>query len=801
MVELMTSGDNVGTRESGVVESASARLWAERLSALEASENRYRRLFETAKDGILILNGDTGRIIDVNPFLTELMGYSYAYFLGKHLWELGAFKDIAASEEAFTKLLTQTYVRYEDLPLESNDGRQLEVEFVSNVYHDRNGNTIQCNIRDVSTRRQAERQALKEHACLSAIMESSVHPIFAVDGAYHYTAFNQSYAVEMKSTFGADVQVGGRVSACQDTREDWRATKANLDRALLGETVTECVTLGDESSIHRHLENSYYPIRSAAGDVMGVAVFSRDVTARVKAEEGLRFRNLILSTQLDTSIDGIQVVNGLGLTISANRRFAGIWGIPLEVIESESEQDLLESILEQLADPGEFECLTKELLRDPAGEIRRDIVLKDGRTFDCCSAPMLSPEEEQFGRVWQFRDITARKVAEHKREQLEEQLRTSQKLEAIGSLAGGVAHDFNNLLSVIQSYTTFVKEALPEGHEVMDDLLEVQKATERAAALTRSLLAFGRKQVLRPVTLDLNLIVSGMEKMLCSIVGESIEVRVVHALDLGLVRADPNQMEQVLMNLAINARDAMHSGGRLMIETKNAEISDESAACHLPMASGSYVVLAVSDTGCGMDGPTKSRIFEPFFTTKEQGKGTGLGLSTVFGIVEQSGGNIWVKSEPEQGTSFMIHLPRSKSGSIPAPCNPPSVPKTRSTGAETILVVEDEEALLQVATRTLRMAGYRVIRAANAEEALLVAAQHVGDIHLLLTDVIMPGMNGKVLAQKLKETRPTIDVLYMSGYTDSVLGQRGVLDRGMHFLAKPFAAVDLARKVRTIFNG
>ncbi len=800
MAKSVKQEADTGTTVSGFAECAGARLWAERLSALEASESRYRRLFETAKDGILILEGDSGRIIDVNPHLTDLVGYSHSYFLGKYLWEIGAFKDIAASKEAFAELQALAYVRYEDLPLESHDGRRLEVEFVSNVYRVGNDTTIQCNIRDVAARRRAERQTLEERACLNAILESSLHPIFAVDSEYNYTAFNQTYALETKSKSGVDVQIGGMLAVSHSTQDAWRAAKATLDRALQGETVTECVTSGDKSRSPRHLETAYYPIRSIVGEIIGVAVFARDVTARTQAEDELRFRNLVLSTQLDTSIDGIWVLDSLGRTVSANRRFAEIWGIPLEVIESESEQHLTQVMLERLVDPEDFGLRLEQLLTTPNEETRTDICLMDGRTFDCYSAPMLSAEGELFGRVWQFRDITPRKLAEKEHEHLEEQLRISQKLEAVGSLAGGVAHDFNNMLSVILSYTAFAKEGLPEGHPVLNDLLEVKKAAERASALTRSLLAFGRKQVMQPVTLSLNSIVSGMETMLRSLLGENIEICLALAPNLGLTRADPTQMEQVLMNLVINARDAMRSGGKLTLETSNVEISEQTAACHLHMESGAYVVLTVTDTGCGMDEPTKNRIFEPFFTTKEPGKGTGLGLSTVLGIVEQSGGNIWVRSEPGQGTTFKIHLPLSTSGSIPAPSNPPSVP-TRSTGAETILVVEDEEALLKVATRTLEGAGYQVIAAANAEEALLTAAQHGGDIHLLLTDVVMPGMNGKLLAQELKKTRPTLAVLYMSGYADSALGQRGVLDRGMHFLAKPFIAVELARKVRTVLNG
>jgi PAS domain S-box-containing protein len=383
MDRATTNHADAGRVESGFAESANARLWAERLSDLEASESRYRRLFETAKDGILIIDGDTGRIIDVNPFLTELMGYSHAYFLGKHLWELGEFKNIAASKEAFAELQAQTYVRYEDLPLEARDGRRLDVEFVSNVYRVGNDNTIQCNIRDVATRRRAERRTLQEHACLNAILESSVTPIYSVDCDYHYTAYNQAYAVDMKADFGVDVRVGGLVTACQNTREDWQATKEALDRALRGELLIESVTKGEGGSSRRYFETAYYPINSDDGKIIGVAVFARDVTVAKQAEDKLRFRNLILSTQLDSSLDGIQVMNALGKTISTNRRFADIWGISLDIIESNSERQLLQSMLEELVDPEDFERRLEHLLAVPDEEARSDISLRDGRTFDC----------------------------------------------------------------------------------------------------------------------------------------------------------------------------------------------------------------------------------------------------------------------------------------------------------------------------------------------------------------------------------------------------------------------------------
>ena len=397
-------------------------------------------------------------------------------------------------------------------------------------------------------------------------------------------------------------------------------------------------------------------------------------------------------------------------------------------------------------------------------------------------------------------EIEERKRADAEREKLEEQLRMSQKMEAIGSLAGGVAHDFNNLLSVILGYTGFALDAMPENTPLRADLLEVRKAGERAAALTRQLLAFGRKQVLQPLPLSLNQVATGLEQMLRRILGEDIDLLQTLAPELGLTLADPSQIGQVLMNLVVNARDAMPEGGKLTIGTANVEVDEEYAARHVAVMPGPYVMLAVTDTGCGMDPTTKARLFEPFFTTKEAGKGTGLGLSTVYGIVRQTGGNIWVYSEPGLGTTFKIYLPRVLSATMPTVTEPPALPR-RATGTETILVVEDEEALRRVARRILGAAGYTVLAAANGDEALAICAQHVGDIHLILTDVVMPRMSGKMLAQKLAQTRPTLKVLYMSGYTDDAIVHHGVLDAETQFLAKPFTAPDLARKVRVVLDG
>ncbi len=381
----------------------------------------------------------------------------------------------------------------------------------------------------------------------------------------------------------------------------------------------------------------------------------------------------------------------------------------------------------------------------------------------------------------------------------EEQLRVSQRLESVGRLAGGVAHDFNNLLTVINSYAGFTLESVKHDKQLHADVQEIRLAGERAAALTRQLLAFSRKQVMQPKVADLNRIISGIEKMLRRLIGEDITLVTLLADDLYPVLIDAGQLEQVIMNLAVNARDAMPTGGRLSIETSNVELDDSCVDQHPAVVPGSYAMIAMSDTGCGMDQQTKEHIFEPFFTTKEAGKGTGLGLATVYGIVRQSHGYIWVYSEPGLGTTFKIYLPRSEGQTAKA--GPPARKVVQAAAEATILVVEDVEAVRNIVVRILKAAGYTALAAAGGEEALALCAGHPGAIDLIITDVVMPRMSGREMAERIIRQRPQTVVLYMSGYTDNTIVHHGVLDPGTQFIAKPFSAADLTHKVREVLDG
>jgi CheY-like chemotaxis protein len=370
-------------------------------------------------------------------------------------------------------------------------------------------------------------------------------------------------------------------------------------------------------------------------------------------------------------------------------------------------------------------------------------------------------------------------------------------MEAVGRLAGGMAHDFNNLLTAIIGYTQLAQLRLGN-HAVQKEIGEIEKAAQRATTLTQQLLAFSRKHVLQPKVINLNAITTDISKMIGRLIGEDIELTTRLADDLGWIRADPNQMEQILLNLAVNARDAMPTGGKLIIETANYQFNESDVSHHLEMSPGAYVMLAVSDTGSGMDKTTLQHIFEPFFTTKEVGKGTGLGLSMVYGIVRQSGGTIWAYSEPGRGTTFKIYMPRAdETSTVTGTVNQLS---NQLTGSETILLVEDEAAVRDTAAQILQLQGYSVMQAADADEAMRICETFVHEIHLVVSDVVMPRVSGRQLVERLRRLRPQIKVLYISGYTDDAIIHHGIVGGEMPFLQKPFTKDALARKVREVLD-
>ena len=414
------------------------------------------------------------------------------------------------------------------------------------------------------------------------------------------------------------------------------------------------------------------------------------------------------------------------------------------------------------------------------------------RLLESTASLIRSRKDEPDKFVIVNRDITARREAE--KALRESELRQTHRMEAVGRLSGGIAHDFNNLLGVMIGYTDILDMRLREDDPARKTVEEIRKTGQRAAALTRQLLAFSRRQVLEPKVLDLNAVVTDIEKMLRRLIGENIELKTILAPTLGRLLADQGQMEQVILNLAVNARDAMPKGGKLTIETANA-VLDDTTIRHMPTAQpGDYVMLSVSDTGIGMDPQTRAKIFEPFFTTKEAGKGTGLGLATIYDVVKRSEGHIWVYSELGKGSVFKIYFPRVRAS---APLAASEARRSQpGTGNETVLVVEDDESLREVTRDLLVQSGYRALQASNGEQALQVVERHHGPIHLLLADVVMPGMSGAALAAELTRSHPEMNVLYMSGYTDETVVRNGVLEPGILLLEKPFTRETLIGKVR-----
>jgi two-component system, cell cycle sensor histidine kinase and response regulator CckA len=413
---------------------------------------------------------------------------------------------------------------------------------------------------------------------------------------------------------------------------------------------------------------------------------------------------------------------------------------------------------------------------------------KDGVEFPVeVSLSYLQMAEGMFAIAF-VSDISQRKL-------LEDQLMHAQKMEAVGRLAGGVAHDFNNMLTVISGYNRMILDELSPLDPLRGYAEEILKAADRAAALTNQLLTFSRRQIMKPRVVNVNSVIEQTEKMLRRLIGEDVTLEFGLSPELGNIRADPGHVEQAIMNLAVNARDAMPTGGRLTIETSNTQLDENYARTHMGVAPGDFVMIAVSDTGIGMDAETKRRIFEPFFTTKEKGKGTGLGLATVYGIIKQAGGDIWVYSEPHKGTTFKLYFPRVKDSVTDLPSADTDSPQGSN---QTILVVEDEKAVRELTVKMLQRLGYSVLIAASGAEAIEISRAHTGGISLLLTDVVMPNMSGRQLADILQPARPGMKVIYLSGYTENTVIHHGVLDSGIEFLPKPFSREVLAKKIRDV---
>lgn len=620
---------------------------------------------------------------------------------------------------------------------------------------------------------------------LRGITEGTTDAVFVKDLQGRYLMINSAGA----AFAGKSVEeILGKTDA--DLFPDSAEVIMERDRHVLLQGVTQTFEeSGTSNGVSRVYLSTKGPYRDAHGEIIGLLGVARDITERKRAEEEMRQSQQKLRIHFEHT--PLAVVEwDLDFRVAA-------WNPSAERIFGYARQEALGQHARFIVPPQYREHVDQvwQALLKQAGGTRstNDNVTKDGRSISCewYNTPLIDDSGRVLGVASLVQDVTER-VA------LEERLRQSQKMEAVGRLAGGVAHDFNNLLTVILGYSQILADGLPQGSRMAENTAQIKSAADRAAGITRQLLAFSRKTVLSPRIINLNDVVLNLDSLLRRLIGENIEVRTLPANDLGSVKADPSQIEQVLMNLALNARDAMPRGGTVSFETANVTLDGSYARDHQSVEPGSYVMLAVSDTGEGMTPETQARIFEPFYTTKEVGKGTGLGLSMVYGIVKQSGGYIWVYSEPDRGTTFKIYLPR-----VDQPAELMSgdhrSPKVQR-GTETILLVEDDEQLRLLSSSVLAHCGYNVLVASTPEEALAICRSASHDIRLLVTDVVMPRMNGRQLAEQVQRIRPGMRVLYISGYTSDAIVHYGVLDPGLWFLPKPYTLSSLIAKVRQVLD-
>jgi two-component system, cell cycle sensor histidine kinase and response regulator CckA len=640
---------------------------------------------------------------------------------------------------------------------------------------------------DVTERRRAEESLRKSEARFHRTFDNMLEGCQIIGFDWRYLYVNRSVTMHGKRT---QEELLGRTMM---------EAYPGIERTEVFSMLRRCM---EERTAHR-IQNRFENPDGSVGwfdlsiqpSPEGIFVLSNDITERVEAEEALRQSEERVLVLLDSTAEAIY-----GLDLEGRCTFVN--AACLRMLGYDRPDELLGRNMHEVVHTSHTDgsrCLIEDCRIYQAAHAGREAHVdggtlwrRDGTSFpvESWTHPILK-DGRLTGAVATFIDVTDR-------HRMEQQFRQAQKMDAIGRLAGGVAHDFNNLLTVIFGYSDVLLQGLEPGplHEAMQ---EVRQASERAAALTRQLLAFSRKQTLVPAVLDIGDILSGMSSMVERLIGEDIKVRVVVSPNLGRVKADRGQLEQVVMNLAINARDAMPKGGSLIFELQNVELDDAYAATHAEVEPGPYVLIAISDTGTGMDAETQKRVFEPFFTTKEAGKGTGLGLSTVHGIVLQSGGSIGVYSEPGRGTTFKVYLPRfAGDAAVPRPVS--GIHQRLPTGSETVLVVEDEAAIRQLTNLILQKAGYTVLLAESPIAAERIAGSHPGPIHLMLTDVVMPGMRGPELAERLIRLRPDLRVLYMSGYTDDAIAHHGFLDAGTEFLQKPFTPNRLTQKIREVLG-
>ena len=813
------TGEVIGT--TGLALDATAHRRTDQ--ALRDSERMYRQMFELNQAVKLLIDAADGSIVDANPAAAEFYGYPLERLRTMRIFDINTAPAADVRRELERAAAAKrTYFQFRH---RLADGEVRDVEIYSGPIDSGQRRLLFSIVHDVTERKRAEsvQAALYRISELAGSATTDMGSFFAALHAIvgelmyarnFYVALLDEAAGEFDFPYYADEQDpppgrqplrrgltervlrSGQVEHIP--RERFVELLEQAEVEVVGSPAVDWIGAplrsGDRTFGVLAVQSYREEVRFRPADVEMMAFVSRHIATALErlAAERERQRSMsILRATLESTADGILVVDRQNRIVSFNQRFAEMWRLPPEVLAAGDDRVALRYVLDQLEDPEGFQARVHSLYRDFDTESSEALRFKDGRVFERYSRPQRIGGET-IGRVWSFRDVTEQR-------HLQEQLWQSQKMEAVGRLAGGVAHDFNNLLTVISGYSELLLARLPAGSPLRADVEEIDRAGRRAADLTRQLLALSRRQVLQPAVLDLNSVVAHMEKLLGRVMGEDVRVRTRSPDDLWTVRADPGQMEQVLLNLGVNARDAMPSGGELVIETANVAAGADPLLRGTGLEALECVRLRVRDSGLGMEPNVRQHVFEPFFTTKPQGKGTGLGLATVYGIVRQSGGHIAVESEPRKGSTFSVYLPRV-SAAVEAAAEP-GVGAEPLHGHGRVLVVEDDAAVRALVARALVALGYQVIETEDGLEALAAFERCGGRIDVLLTDVRMPRMGGHELAQQLRERAPGLAILYVSGYADDYRQiQQDARQPAALFLQKPFTAEQLGRKMREVLE-
>jgi PAS domain S-box-containing protein len=783
---MVIGGDGKTLCNEGFIEDISGRKGAES----ELLLSRQRLTLHVERTPLAVVEFDiSGRVTSWNPGAVKTFGFSGEEVIGQPWTVVVPESARAGVDSVWESLVTQQGGSRSTNENITKEGRTIICEWFNTPLIDTNGTVIGVAslVLDITERKRAEENLRR----LADIVESSDDAILSKTLEGIITSWNPG--AERIYGYTKDEALGRSINLLVPPERAQELTDI-LERVKRGERVRHFeAERVRKDGVRIFLSLTVSPIKDGSGSIVGASTIGRDITERRRMETAFREAEAKFRAMFLNGPDALYLASlEQGKISDINQPFEALFGYSRS--EAIGETSLHLGLYVNPADRARMvaELKAKGRVTDFEIEARR----KNGELFPCSLAVvtmMLDGEPQIAGAI---RDISERKRFDAEREKLLGQFAQAQKMESVGRLAGGVAHDFNNLLTVINGYSGFLLSALKVGDPLRSYAEEITTAGARAAGLTKQLLAFSRKQVIEPKVLDLNAIIRESTVMLRRLIGDDIVLETHLDGSLGQVTADPDQIHQVIMNLAVNARDAMPDGGALDIETLNVELEKEDgAAGHPDQIPGRYVLMTVTDTGHGMDETIREQIFEPFFTTKGVGKGTGLGLSTVYGIIRQNGGWIDVWSEVGVGTTFKIYLPRIDACPV---AERKGISAPREGGGETILVVEDQEAVRSFAKAALRQHGYQVIQASDGDQAVSVAMQHSGQIHLLLTDVVMPGMNGRELSDRLKELRPNVKVLFISGYTADVIANRGVLDPGVAFLHKPFSQGELARKVREV---